>query len=62
MKCRCPRASLAAAGAADGSVKVWDRRATAAPAFAFQHHSEAVMRVEWSPHKPGVFASGGDDR
>jgi WD40 repeat protein len=28
---------------------------------SFSYHREAVLRVEWSPHSPGVMASGGED-
>lgn len=50
------------AGAADGTVRVWDRRSTGSPAWAFTYHSHAVTGVEWSPHRKGVFASAGEDR
>ena len=49
-------------GAADGSLRVWDRRRADTALFSFHHHAAAAMHVEWSPHRPGVFASGGDDR
>lgn len=49
-------------GAADASLKVWDRRNLGSPAFTFLHHTEAIMRAEWSPHRAGVFASGAEDR
>lgn len=50
------------AGAADGTLRVWDRRKTATPAFAFHHHSQAVTVVEWCPQQAGVFSSAGEDR
>jgi WD40 repeat protein len=44
------------AGAADGSLKVWDRRKLPASGsvadgtlHTFNYHSEAIMRVEWHP-------------
>jgi WD40 repeat protein len=50
----CAYATLA--GAADGSLKVWDRRKLPATGSApdgtlatFSYHSEAIMRVEWHP-------------
>ncbi|PSC71637.1 WD-40 repeat-containing MSI4 [Micractinium conductrix] len=53
---------LLVTGAADGTVRVWDRRSTGSPAWAFTYHSHAVTGVEWSPHRKGVFASAGEDR
>lgn len=45
------------AGAADGTIKVWDSRqlgSSNAPALhTFAVHTEAVMRVEWCPHRAG---------
>ena len=46
------------AGAADGSLKVWDKRKLAADGgghalFTFNHHTGAVLRAEWSPTAPG---------
>ncbi|KAF8066179.1 D-cysteine desulfhydrase 1 [Scenedesmus sp. PABB004] len=59
---------LVVTGAADGSLKVWDRRklpaSGAEPGGAvhvFTYHSDAIMRAEWHPTEPGVFASGGED-
>ncbi|WIA34025.1 hypothetical protein OEZ86_012406 [Tetradesmus obliquus] len=59
---------LIVTGAADGSLKVWDRRKLPANGAApdgtlhtFAYHSEAIMRVEWHPSERGVFASGGED-
>ncbi|EIE23954.1 WD40 repeat-like protein [Coccomyxa subellipsoidea C-169] len=49
-------------GAADGSVKVWDRRQLKEAVHTFKLHDSAIMRVEWAPYKPGVFASGGEDK
>lgn len=45
-------------GAADGSLKVWDKRKLAADGgghalFTFNHHTGAVLRAEWSPSAPG---------
>ncbi|KAL3137237.1 hypothetical protein ABBQ32_006786 [Trebouxia sp. C0010 RCD-2024] len=61
------RPELVATGAADGSLKVWDKRKLAADGgghalFTFNHHTGAVLRAEWSPSAPGVLASGGEDR
>lgn len=50
-----------ATGAADGSVKVWDARATSEPLFSFEFHNGAVMHVEWCPHHGHVLASGAED-
>lgn len=50
-----------ATGAADGSVKVWDARATSEPLFVFAFHEGAVMHVEWCPHNGNVLASGAED-
>lgn len=48
---------LCAAGAADGTIKVWDTRqlggANPPALHTFSMHTEAVMRVEWSPHRAG---------
>ena len=45
------------AGAADGSLKVWDKRKLGAEGghalFTFNHHTGAVLRAEWSPGAPG---------
>lgn len=48
------------AGAADGSLKVWDKRKLTADGgghalFTFNHHTAAVLRAEWSPSAPGSF-------
>ena len=44
-------------GAADGTIKVWDARqlggSRVQPLHTFAVHTEAVMRVEWSPHHAG---------
>lgn len=56
------RQDLLVTGAADGTLKVWDRRKPDAAAFAFHHHSAAATVVEWSPHSAGAFASAGEDR
>jgi histone-binding protein RBBP4 len=47
---------LVATGAADGSLRVWDRRKLgaggeggSAPLKAFTFHRDAIMRVEWHP-------------
>ena len=50
--------STCPAGAADGSLKVWDKRKLAADGgghalFTFNHHTGAVLRAEWSPSAPG---------
>lgn len=45
------------AGAADGSLKVWDKRKLGADGgsalFTFALHTGAVLRAEWSPSHPG---------
>ncbi|KAA6418962.1 MAG: WD-40 repeat-containing MSI4-like [Trebouxia sp. A1-2] len=60
------RPELVATGAADGSLKVWDKRKLGpdggSALFTFNHHTGAVLRAEWSPSAPGVLASGGEDR
>ena len=55
------RTHLLATGAADGGVRVWDRRRLQSAALTLTHHNGAVTNVEWSPHRAGVFASGDDD-
>ena len=44
-------------GAADGSLKVWDKRKLGADGgsalFTFALHTGAVLRAEWSPSYPG---------
>lgn len=55
------RAELLVTGAADGTVKVWDRRNFAEPLISLSHHSGAVTNVEWSAHSAPIFASGDDD-
>ncbi|KAK9855790.1 hypothetical protein WJX84_011228 [Apatococcus fuscideae] len=57
---------LLATGAADGSLKVWDRRklsSSSAPEaiFSCQHHSEPIMRLEWSPTAATCLATGSED-
>lgn len=51
---RCP---VPVAGAADGTIKVWDARqlggANPPALHTFSMHTEAVMRVEWCPHRAG---------
>ena len=42
------------AGAADGSVKVWDRRHLKDAVHTFKLHDSAIMRVEWAPYKKGA--------
>ncbi len=52
-------------GAADGSLRIWDRRKIGgkdAALFTFDLHTEALMHVEWCPHRPGVVASCGEDK
>ena len=50
-------ASCYPAGAADGSLKVWDKRKLGpdggSALFTFNHHTGAVLRAEWSPSAPG---------
>ena len=50
-------ASRYPAGAADGSLKVWDKRKLGpdggSALFTFNHHTGAVLRAEWSPSAPG---------
>ena len=45
------------AGAADGSLKIWDKRKLGPDGgnalFTFNHHTGAVLRAEWSPSSPG---------
>ena len=41
------------AGAADGALKVWDKRKLDQAAFSFDVHSRALMRVEWASYGPG---------
>eukprot|EP00879_Flechtneria_rotunda_P026840 GHRR01028676.1.p1 GENE.GHRR01028676.1~~GHRR01028676.1.p1 ORF type:complete len:453 (+),score=155.57 GHRR01028676.1:832-2190(+) len=59
---------LLATGAADGSLKVWDKRklplngSTAGGSLhTFVYHTDAIMRVEWHPTEKGILASGGED-
>jgi hypothetical protein len=42
------------AGAADGSVKVWDRRALGGALHTFALHASPIMRVEWAPYRKGA--------
>ncbi len=42
------------AGAADGSVKVWDTRHLKDAMHTFKLHDSAIMRVEWAPYKKGT--------
>lgn len=53
---RASRASLLLlrAGAADGSVRVWDTRELARPLHTFALHVKPTMRMEWSPTHPGA--------
>ena len=50
-------AACSPAGAADGSLKVWDKRKLGpdggSALFTFNHHTGAVLRAEWSPSAPG---------
>jgi len=60
---------LLVTGAADGSLKVWDRRKLSYGGGnggkdvlkVFSFHTDAIMRVEWHPTAQGVLASGGED-
>ncbi|GBF95359.1 hypothetical protein Rsub_07787 [Raphidocelis subcapitata] len=61
-------AHMVATGAADGSLRVWDRRKLtgsthkgSAAVRVFKQHTEAIMRIEWHPADKNVLASGGDD-
>lgn len=59
------RDDLLATGAADGTLKIWDRRKLGpkdTALFTFDLHTEALMHVEWCPHRPGVLASCGEDQ
>ena len=59
------KVSYHATGAADGSLRIWDRRKIGgkdAALFTFDLHTEALMHVEWCPHRPGVVASCGEDK
>jgi len=58
----CSSAAPILAGAADGTLQVWDRRKASSPVFSFHHHSQAVTVVEWCPQQAGVFSSAGEDR
>jgi len=55
--------NFVATGAADGGLKVWDKRNTGQAAFSFDTHTSPLLRVEWAnyPKNPGVLASGGED-
>eukprot|EP00887_Chlorella_sp_A99_P002859 scaffold6.g2859.t1 len=49
-------------GAADGSLRLWDRRRLGGPPLlALAHHTGPATCVAWSPHRRGVFASGSED-
>ena len=55
-------------GAADGSVKVFDRRKLGGSSVSsyrevksLHHHRAAILQVEWNPHKEGVFGTAGED-
>jgi len=46
-------------------LRIWDRRKIGgkdAALFTFDLHTEALMHVEWCPHRPGVVASCGEDK
>lgn len=51
------QALAACAGAADGSLKVWDKRKLTQEGghalFTFNYHTGPVLRAEWSPSAPG---------
>ena len=57
-------------GAADGSLKVWDRRKLSSAAaespqealFSCKHHSAPIMRLEWSPTAQTCLATGSEDQ
>ncbi|KAK9843200.1 hypothetical protein WJX74_008572 [Apatococcus lobatus] len=61
---------LLATGAADGSLKVWDRRKLSSASaesppealFSCQHHSAPIMRLEWSPTAATCLATGSEDQ
>jgi histone-binding protein RBBP4 len=55
------RDELLVTGAANGSIKVWDRRRMDGALNTFLHHTEATMHVEWLQRRAAVFASGGED-
>ena len=52
------RPAAATAGAADGTLKVWDRRklgleGSPQALFSLALHKQAIMRVEFMPTAPG---------
>ncbi len=55
-------------GAADGSLKVWDRRKLSSSGvapeavFSCQHHTAPIMRLEWSPSAANCLATGSEDQ
>ena len=45
------------AGAADGSLKIWDRRKPNEATYSSSFHTRSLLRVEWANYRPGVFSS-----
>lgn len=55
------RTNCIVTGAQDGGVRLWDKRNLGGALLTINHHTEAVMNVEFSPHRPALFATGADD-
>jgi histone-binding protein RBBP4 len=50
-------------GSADNSIGLWDyRRGQKGKLHSFETHKDAVIKVEWNPHCPSMFASASYDR
>lgn len=52
---------LIVVGTGSGLVKLWDLRSPNDDLFPFDNHTQPVIRVQWSPHSPNVFASASTD-
>jgi cell division cycle 20-like protein 1, cofactor of APC complex len=51
---------LLASGGNDNQLLVWDRRRDqTGPLLELNQHVAAVKAIDWSPHQPGLLASGG---
>lgn len=51
--------SYLASGGNDNKVILWDPRNMAGPMTVYEKHVAAVKALAWSPHVPGLLASGG---
>ena len=54
-------ANLAATGAEDGSVKIWDLRNLQTPAAVLNEHTDSVLSIAWSPTDEDMLVTSSAD-